>query len=244
MITVAIIRVFLLFFWIFFMWIIGALIGIGNKHKAAKRLTYGALAWAKGVALIANLHCNVHGDKKRVKGLIISNHQSYMDIVVLGSIFPLRFTPKKEIKQWPVLGWFLSFSKPIWVDRNSKQSSLDTLEFFKETLANNINLIVFPEGTTNSGENDLLPFKSTLFEVAVNGNRPIFPVIIKYRGYNKELIPWYGDQTLLPHAKQILSQKRIVADVYILDPIETVGRTRKELAETAYNKMNSFYKQV
>lgn len=226
------------------MWLIGALIGIGNSQKALKRLTYGALTWAKGVAVISNLHCNVHGNRKKVKGLIISNHQSYMDIVLLGSIFPLRFSAKKEIKQWPVLGWFISFSKPIWVDRNSKQSSLDTLVRFRETLANKINLIVFPEGTTSSGENDLLQFKSTLFEVAVNGNQPIFPVIIKYRGYNRELIPWYGDQTLLPHAKRILSQKKITADVYILDPIETDGCTRKELTEAAYNKMNSFYKQI
>ena len=218
------------------------IVGIG-KWGAAKRVSYASKFWCYCVARILGIKVTVHGDTKNIKGMIISNHLSYADIFLLGSFFPLRFAAKSEIAKWPFLGYILGRSKPIWVNRSSKQGALQTMKEFIQTVNHGISVISFPEGTTSDGKSSLVTFKSTTFEAAVKGKFHITPVLIKYKDNDK--VCWYGDDTLIRHGRIVLKMKNIEADLYILPTMfPDENDDRKSFSKKVYDIMNSRYMEL
>ena len=214
------------------------------KWKSVKALTAVSQIWAYGAGRIFGLKIKIYGSRRSVHGLVVSNHMSYVDILLLGSIFPLRFAPKSDVAKWPILGWILGSSRPIWVDRSSKYASLNTMKEFSETVKNGINLIAFPEGTTSDGKGELFPFKSTPFEAAIHGNVPICPVLIVYEQDN---ISWARDDNtpLIIHVWKVLQMFQIKAELHILKPVmPPAGGRRKELCKDVYNIMNERYIEI
>lgn len=239
-----IIRFIIFFIWLFIMGGIATYFYYFKRGwTSIKILSHCAQIWAKGNAFIFGLKVEIHGNHKDHGGLIVSNHVSYMDIFLLGSVFPLRYAPKDDIKNWPILGWALGLSKPIWINRSSKHSAMKVLNAFKHTIANGINLIAFPEGTTSSGKTDLLQFKSTAFEAAINGCFSVYPVLLKYED---DSIAWYGDgDSLLVHAWKVLSKRQIKADLYILAPIKPEKKAnRKAFCALVYEEMNDKFIKI
>jgi len=202
--------------------------------------------WNKGVAKILNLRVTISGEMPRVPGgVVVSNHVSYLDIVTHGSILPVRYSPKADIAKWPVLGWYIGLSRPIWTDRESKQASIKTSKEFAQTVQKGMYLIVYPEGTSTDGKSGILPFKSTSFEAAIDADAPVIPVLIRYTaGRNEPEIPWYGDMTFLPHAWKLLGSPSLEARVRFLRPIVPAGRSRKELASFVHDVMAREYENL
>ena len=202
--------------------------------------------WGRGIARIINLRITIAGTTPDVEStLVVSNHTSYLDIVTHGAVLPLRYAPKRDIASWPVLGWYLGLSSPIWTDRGSRQASKKTMRSFVKTMKHGMNLIVYPEGTTTDGKSGLLPFKSTSFEAAITGNIPILPVITRYKNVpGKMTTAWYGDMTLFPHVWEMLARPVIEAELRFLDPIIPDGRPRKELASFVRETMQNAYAQT
>ena len=163
--------------------------------------------------------------------LIVSNHQSYIDVLLHASLFPIRFTPKKEIKYWPVLGFYLGISRPLWVDRKNLQKSAAMVSEIHRTLSEGVSLLVYPEGTTTDGEHGMLPFKSASFATVAGTNFKIQPLITCYLRDGDNWNPaWYGDQTLLPHAWQFTGRKKVRVKVVALEPVSALpGEDRKAL---------------
>ena len=207
-----------------------------------------AREWARGSAEIADFELVVHGDPEQFPGgLLVSNHQGYLDILTHAAIFPIRFAPKQEMRRWPVLGPFVAQSHPIWIDRTSRQKSKDAAEEMIATLEHKINLLVYPEGTSTDGQHGLLPFKSTPFEAAAELSLPIQPTLLFYEGVPKQTEPlaWYGDQKLLPHVWRILGLKEIRMRVYVLPVVyPKSGENRKELALRVHDLMEKEYWRV
>ncbi len=202
--------------------------------------------WARGIIWIINCKVAVHGDPSIAKGgLIVSNHLSYLDVLVQAGIFKPRFTPKSTVADWPLLGPYLKMGRPIWIDRSSKQSSITTLAEFRDTMLNSINLLVYPEGTSTDGTKEILPFKSTPFEAVTKENIPVYPILTFYsQKPGQPSVCWYGDMTLVPHVWKILGIWSFGADIYVLDPIRPDGRDRKELAELVYSTMLAKYREI
>ena len=213
--------------------------------KGVKDVSRFVYLWNKGIAKIVNLRVNVSGEVPPVSGgLLVSNHLSYVDIVTHGSTLPVRYSPKSDIAKWPVLGWYLALSRPIWVNRRSKQAAKRALEDFAETMKHGMYLIVYPEGTSTDGKNGILPFKSTSFEAAIASNAPIIPIITRYRqAPGQPTICWYGDMTLLPHIWQVLAFPFIEAELRFLEPVFPAGRSRKELASLVHEIMSLEYEK-
>jgi 1-acyl-sn-glycerol-3-phosphate acyltransferase len=218
------------------------IVGAG-KWNGIKRISYVSKFWCYCVAKILGLKIAVYGDPAKIKGMIVSNHLSYIDIFLLGAVFPLRFAAKSEISKWPFLGYILGRSKPIWVDRSSKKGAVKTMNEFIQTVKNNIHVISFPEGAISDGESSLLMFKSTSFEAAIRGRFHITPVLIKYKDNDK--ICWYKDETLVKHAGVVLKMKNIYADLYILPTmLPDENDDRKSFSKKVYDIMNSKYMEL
>jgi 1-acyl-sn-glycerol-3-phosphate acyltransferase len=214
-----------------------------GRWKDIKELSRFAQLWSKGVAKIVNLRVKVSGEVPRLSGgLVVSNHLSYLDIFAHGSVLPLRYSAKAEIAKWPVLGWYVGLSRPIWTDRESRQASKKAVRDFAKTMKRGMYLIVYPEGTSTDGKNGILSFKSTPFEAAITGNAPILPVLTRYKeAPGGPTVCWYGSMTLLPHVWRVLKSPFIEAELHFLRPIFPSGRSRKELASFVHGIMAREY---
>ncbi|QSH40555.1 lysophospholipid acyltransferase family protein [Lentisphaerota bacterium ZTH] len=208
-----------------------------------RRVSFCSRIWGHVIVKILNIKVKVYGDFSSFKGgLIVSNHMGYLDVLVHASLFPIRFAPNIGIRSWPFLGWYLSISRPIWIDRASRQKSRKLLQEFKDTMDHNIPLLVYPEGTSTSGDDGILPFKSTSFEAVSGNGYPILPLITVYKkapdGSN---LSWHGKMTLVPHLWRILGHKEMHAEVHVMDIIQSEHRGRKELAKSVHHTMEELY---
>ncbi|MBE6379788.1 MAG: 1-acyl-sn-glycerol-3-phosphate acyltransferase [Lentisphaerae bacterium] len=206
--------------------------GIGGR-AGIKRVAYCTRAWGKFLVWNFGVKVKFTTSHPIEEGmLIVSNHQSYLDVLLHASLFPIRFTPKAEIRRWPVLGFYLGISRPVWIDRKNRQKSGELLNEFHRTLADGVSLLVYPEGTTTDGEHGMLPFKPTSFATVIGTDFKIQPVITHYfRDQDNWNPAWYGDQTLLPHVWKFLGRKATRVEVIALEPVTPLpGEDRKQLA--------------
>jgi 1-acyl-sn-glycerol-3-phosphate acyltransferase len=181
--------------------------------------------------------------------LFVSNHTSYLDITVLGSLIPGSFVAKAEVAQWPLYGWLAKLQRTVFVERR-RQTSHKQRDQLKDRLAAGDNLILFPEGTSNDG-NRVLPFRSALLSVAEadpQNRLQIQPVSVAYVALNgipmghglRPLVAWYGDMTLGPHLWQFSRLGRITVVVEFHPPVSlvTVG-DRKNLTRHCSKAVSS-----
>jgi 1-acyl-sn-glycerol-3-phosphate acyltransferase len=194
------------------------------------------------------LCCRIIGLKVRVVGapaktrpaLFVSNHVSYLDIPVLGSVVPVAFVAKREVAQWPGYGWLAKLQRTVFVDRR-RNTTLEQRDSIRSRLASGDALVLFPEGTSNDG-NRILPFRSALLSVAeaAPAERPlaIQPVSIAYTSVNgvplgwglRPLVAWYGGMELGGHLWRFTRLGRVEVVVQFHDEAR-VGDfpSRKEL---------------
>ena len=171
-----------------------------------------------------------------------SNHVSYLDITVLGSLVYGCFIAKSEVKSWPFFGWLARMQRTVFVERRISQTARHRDDLLSRLEAGD-DLILFPEGTSGDG-NRVKPFKSALFSVAEHrpGGKPVYvqPVSIAYTRldglplgrYLRPLFAWYGDMDLAPHLWQMAGMGRLTAVVRFHRPVtlEEVG-SRKALRD-------------
>ncbi|MDD5729411.1 MAG: lysophospholipid acyltransferase family protein, partial [Victivallales bacterium] len=205
-----------------------------------------SLIWGQVLARILGFKIKITGDPDNFKGgPVVSNHTGYVDTLVHAAIWPIRFAPKESILRWPVIGWFIGTGRPIWIDRSSPRKSQEVLREFRESMAHDVPLLVYPEGTSTSGRDGILKFKSTPFEAVAKGNETLLPTLIRYGDTpDGKPMAWYGNMTLLGHLWRILGYKEIRAEVVILEPFTAAGRNRKELANFTHDLMEREYNKL
>ncbi|TFK96590.1 1-acyl-sn-glycerol-3-phosphate-acyltransferase, partial [Pterulicium gracile] len=163
--------------------------------------------------------------------VLMCNHQSVLDILTVGRIYPKRTTivSKKSIQYTP-LGPFMSMSGAVFINRGNNASALRSLAAAGETVkSQRLSLWVYPEGTRRSGEDDaLLPFKKGAFHLAVQGGLPIIPIVTEnyWRIYHKGI---FGGGTI---------------KVRVLPPVSTTGLTSADVAELANTVRDQMLKSL
>lgn len=127
--------------------------------------------------------------KKGETYVIISNHQSLLDTLFINSLrFRFKWVSKIENLKVPVLGWYLRMADYIIVNRGNEESKAEMLEKSMNYLKNGVSLMLFPEGT-RSPDNEVAMFKRGAFQLAIDSNVPILPVIIEGTG---GILPKHG----------------------------------------------------
>lgn len=161
--------------------------------------------------------------------LIVANHASYLDIVVLGATVPGCFVSKAEVRKWPGIGFLAIIARTVFVDRRPSSTHRQRDEIAGR-LKEGEPLILFPEGTSSDG-NRVLPFKSALFnaaEHAIGGRRPVIqPLAIAYTrqgglpvGYaGRPLYAWYGDMDLVTHLWAVMKAGPFTVELEFLPTV-------------------------
>jgi 1-acyl-sn-glycerol-3-phosphate acyltransferase len=166
------------------------------------------------------------------RGLLISNHLSYLDVLVLSSLAPAVFVSKHEVKFWPVFGQFAVLAGTVFVDRARRFQVGRVNDEITVALNQGALVVLFPEGTSSNGQT-LLPFKSSLLEPATNPEWPLAIGRIHYEiddGDAGEEVCYWGEHTFFPHMLNLLGKRRVRATVRFGQFSER-SRDRKELAQ-------------
>ena len=180
--------------------------------------------------------------------LIVSNHASYLDIIILGSLFKTSFVAKKEVSRWPLLGILAKLQNTVFIDRK-----IFSLKEQENQIINHLNkkknLVIFPEGTSSDG-NKVLPFKSSLFNI-YEGNLdikiPVQTVTIIYKKINgislmknqRKKITWHSDMDFIPNAINLLKKLNLEVEViFNKEFLPNKKYDRKKIALQCWNKIN------
>jgi 1-acyl-sn-glycerol-3-phosphate acyltransferase len=183
--------------------------------------------------------------------LIVSNHLSYIDILIIASLFPSVFITSNEIKHSKFLGLIAKLGGCIFIERCSVKDLLNDIETVSNVLRVGFSVVLFPEGTSTNGER-VLPFKRAFFESSIKSGVDIRPVCIKYLEINNEIISpqnrdiifWYGDMTFFSHLIRLLLAENIkIKIVFPGDMKIEPGLNGKEAARLAYESICRAYYQ-
>lgn len=171
-------------------------------------------------------------------GLLVSNHLSYVDILVLASITPAMFVAKREVKGWPVFGFFAKLAGTVFVDRERRTRVGQTTSEIETALNEGALVVLFPEGTSSNGET-VLPFKSSLLEPATRQTHALFASHIQYEiedGDVREEVCYWSDTTLLAHILNLLGKRTIKAEVRFTQ-LRAGSTDRKQLAKQLHSEI-------
>lgn len=179
--------------------------------------------------------------------LLVSNHQSYLDVLVIASLFPTLFVAKKEVKRWPLLGWLASLGGTVFIDRQAFRGGVRSLQKISAVLAKNVSVAIFPEGTSTDGTT-VYPFKPSLLKSAIDVHVKVLPLSISYLLVNgkppdnvlRDKVCWYGAMEFLPHFWSLLEVTSIVSAVIthqIIIPSEHL--TPQELTQQCFEAVSS-----
>lgn len=153
--------------------------------------------------------------KPPASGLVVANHLSYLDILILSAAMPCFFVAKMEIESWPYFGRAAAMGGTLFLDRSSLQSAMTVAEKMIERLKLPVPVLLFPEGTSTDGK-EVLRFHSRLIDPATSVGAPITAAALRYiikGGIEKDLC-WYDDTTFANHLWSVLGVEDFSAKVY------------------------------
>jgi 1-acyl-sn-glycerol-3-phosphate acyltransferase len=221
-------------------------IALRTKSMGYKRMPF---LYQRFLARLFNIRITVIGEPVQGRGvLMVANHTSYLDILVLGGAAQVSFVAKAEVAGWALFGTFARLQRTVFVERARRSQTAASRDQIRERLLEGDALILFPEGTSNDG-NRVLPFKSALMGAAeavvgtdAQGHPihvPVQPVSVAYTAVHglpmgreyRPFFAWYGDMDLIPHLWEALVTGPVDVTVQFHPPmtVDSAGG-RKALA--------------
>ena len=162
--------------------------------------------------------------------LLVSNHISWLDILVIHAGGHCRFVSKSDIKHWPVIGTLTTAAGTLYIERESRRDAMRVVHHMSEALAAGDIVAVFPEGTTGNGI-DLLPFHANLLQAAIAVDVPVQPIALSFidaaTGQISQAASFVGDETLLGSLWNTLKSCNLTAVATYGVPQSAQGRDRR-----------------
>jgi len=176
---------------------------------------------------------SVSGDIPK-RGLLISNHLSYLDVLAISAVTPAVFVSKAEVRRWPLFGWFAALSGTVFVERERRTHVGEVNREIETALAAGALVVLFPEGTSTNGET-ILPFRTSLLEPAARGSHEIAVGWIHYElpdgdGDARNEVCYWGDHAFFSHALNLFGKKSVHATLRF-GKFQPTTDDRKELAK-------------
>ncbi len=188
---------------------------------------------------LMRIHVRLVGQPMRGRAVLyVSNHVSWVDIVVIGSLAPVAFVAKREVASWPLVGITAKVQRTVFVDRLRRHQAAEAVKQIVARLASGTSVVLFAEGTSSDG-NRVLPFRSALLgaveKAAAQGGAAggilIQPMSIAYTSLHgipmgrqqRPLVAWYGDLDFMPHIRTFIARGAVDAVVAYGEPVPADG---------------------
>lgn len=190
--------------------------------------------WMRTLIRLLPLRIRCHGTAPNGTTLWVSNHVSWLDIVVLGAQAPVHFLSKAEVRHWPVIGWLAAAAGTLFI-RRGQGSGAQLQEQLSHALNQGRSLVLFAEGTTTAGD-QVRTFHARMLACALTTGTPVQPVAIAYRynGQRDQYAPFIGDDEFTRHLWRLLGCPGVIeVEVYFLSLLDSQGNERNQLARQA-----------
>jgi 1-acyl-sn-glycerol-3-phosphate acyltransferase len=200
--------------------------------------------WADAMCRLLGARRVVLGELPQGPGFLVTNHVGYLDIPVLMSLTGCRFVSKREVADWPLIGFLARRAGTLFVDRGkvSRDAGM-TLEGMASALADGDLVAFFPEGTTSSGER-ILPFRSGLLSLPARDGHPVWPAALVYETGDPEVDPglglaWWGRQSLVSHVWRLVCMPGFTVRISVAPAME--AGHRKHLAQALHHRVAALH---
>jgi len=162
--------------------------------------------------------------------LLVANHISWADIVVMHAARHCRFISKADVKQWPIVGTLATAAGTVYIERESRRDAMRVVHQMADYLKQNEVLAVFPEGTTGDGTH-LLPFHGNMLQAAISAHAPVQPVALSFVDEATGMLSlapcFVGDDSLVRSLWRTLCADAVTAMVEFGEPEFAEGRDRR-----------------
>lgn len=213
--------------------------GCGLHQGVARRMQ---VFWSRSTLRLLGVRLHREGvSPAPPPALVVSNHLSWMDILVIAGHWPVSFVSKSEVRKWPGIGPAATALGTLYIDRGARNASSQANTVMAERLSEGHYVVLFPEGTTSTGEG-LLPFRPRLFQAALDTGAGVQPVTLCYRdaaGERSAAAPFINDESLLGHVWRLAGEPRTDCHVHVCPAIPVDGQRRRELAAASRSAMAS-----
>lgn len=190
--------------------------------------------WSRGMLEVLGIPLVVEGTPPQAGPvLLVANHISWLDILVMHAARHCRFVSKADVKHWPVIGTLATGGGTLYIEREKRRDAMRVVHHMAESLRSGEIVAVFPEGTTGDGR-ALLPFHGNLVQAAISTDAPVLPVALRFvdkaSGADSDGPLYLGDDTLLSSLWRTLAGPPFIARVRFGELQKAQGRDRRQWA--------------
>lgn len=216
--------------------------GIRDIRAGGERLqTRAHRLWSVLMLRVFGVRLTVSGALPAVPCLVVANHISWLDIVMLHAIHPVCFVSKAEIRSWPVVGFLATVVGTIFIQRGSHASRQRVVRRLCARLKRGDTVAIFPEGGITPGYG-VGRFHGRLLAAAVRTGVSVVPVALRYareRDVYEEIT--FAEQPFFPNLLRLLGQRPLRGELMIGAPISSTAARRNDLARQAQKAVVEFY---
>lgn len=215
--------------------------------------------WGRGISLIMGFRVKIDPPTKRLRRrgtLIVSNHMTFIDSMVLPHLINAVPVSRGDIENWPLLGMLSKMAGLIWVDRQDRRALGMAIDWMKSHLESGMNVSLYPEGTSTDGRG-LLPFMSGLFKAAVDTGCPVIPVTVlatdrrgrSLEGAARSQVMWFADVEFGPHIYDFVAHPGVTYHIKVGEPLRApdgmpAGKARKELSNRVFETISNHLSEL
>jgi len=231
--------------------VVGLLLAAGvdfrlNKPESGAAGAVQIHRWCRRIVQAMGVSVEVVG-RAPAGGAVVSNHLSYLDILLYSAVRPFVMVSKSDVRGWPLLGWLTAQAGTVYVDRCGTPESYPAVNAaMAGAYRTGLPVLFFPEGTTTNAS-EVMPFRRGLFHSVLHGHVPLRTAALRYSlgdGNSGATVAddvcWWGDALLAPHLIKLLGLREVRATVRF-EEREIDGLDRFELAENARGAVEEMY---
>jgi len=203
--------------------------------------------WSQETLNILGIHVVHESDHARMANnraplLLVANHVSWIDALIIQTIQPSIFVAKSEVKRWPIVGQIATACGVVFVDRGSPSSARRMVDDVSSALHHGYCVAGFPEGTSSEG-NTVSLFHANLFEAAINHHIQVQPLAIRYTnpqtGARCLKAAFIGDIGFIQSLHQVMTASGIQAKVHVGETLSSQGHSRRTLAHLSHRTFST-----
>ena len=200
--------------------------------------------WMQNVTRCLGIRIAQYGQPAGRQVLLTANHVSFLDIIVISSIMPVRFLAKDTLRYWPIVGYLSMLSGTLFIKRGRRSLLARTIENLRHALHLERPVAVFPEGTTSLG-NSVMKFHPGLYQAAIDSNAPVQAIALRYvrNGQSDRIAAYIGKDNFIMTLLRVINQPATHVHLTFCEPVTSQDKTRQQLALHTHGQVSRAIEQ-
>jgi 1-acyl-sn-glycerol-3-phosphate acyltransferase len=215
------------------------------QSATAEQRGQAVVQWSRDMLQALGVDLRQHGQAPaRGPLLIVCNHVTWLDILVLHACGHARFVSKSEVHHWPLIGTMAAAAGTLFIERSSRRDAMRVVHHMVEVLHAGDVLAIFPEGTTSDGLG-LLPFHANLIQAALSAPAPVLPAALRYvdahSGQTSQAVSFVGDESLVDSVWRTVCARGLQVHLAWGEPQTDDGRDRRAWARDLQQQVHALW---